>query len=715
MTDDFPEVAREEWRKKVEAELKGADFDRVLRPESIEGFAPQPLYTQSDAEQIQEPPGVSPFRRGHKKTGDAGVTWMTTQRQSLPDLDQLEEAILEDQSGGVRGFWLTFDRAGRLGADSSDLEAIEHCGVEGAPISELSQLDQVVGGLDLEHVRIHLDCGANALPAASLMVALAELREIPLASLELRLNADPIAALARDGEIPGELTALIEENARIAEEVRNLMPRARTFVVSTECWQEAGVTTSQEIGIALATGLAYLRSMEGSGMRLEDAIQQIAFRLPMGRDLFVSIAKIRALRWTWNLILGNCGLDDPTPGEIHAICSRRALTKRDPWVNMLRTTTQTMAASIGGAEEITTARYDDMAGPAWWPSSMQEFIERSDPAQSSYERSGWSSSALGRRIARNTQTIVGEESHIGEVADPAGGSYYVESLTDELGRRAWQVLNDIETEGGIVAALRNGTLHAMAADRQGAREGRLRRRRDAVTGVSEFATLIGKDVEGDAKALGDAVEAAAHRLREHCKIRGPLNVAAFEALAEGSQAAAQGATLGELSRAVSGRSEFEMMEPLRRRRDADDFEELRDFADARARQGKRPKIYLATIGSQSEYNARVTFATNMFAAGGIETIVAEEGETDFAKAVEDAGCLGVCICGSDAGYEAGAARIANYLIETLGQDMPVMLAGRPDKLETDLPRTVVGVNMMSDAIQLLGGLLYLSDLEGGAQ
>ncbi|MFT7619601.1 MAG: methylmalonyl-CoA mutase [Planctomycetota bacterium] len=710
MTDTFPKVNEGAWRQRVEAELKGADFDRVLKPESFEGFAPDPLYIPDGTnEPTNDSPGSAPFRRGYRPEGAPGVTWRITQRHALPHLDDLEQAVLDDQAGGANGVWLVFDRAARLGMDADDSASIEHCGVEGAPIHELSQLDQIIGGLDLEQTRVHLDAGANALPAASLFFAICRIREISGKKISVRLDADPIGALARDGEIPGDLVELISEAAHMARDLGKKAKDSKTFRVSTECWQEAGMSTVQEIGVALATGVAYLRALEDAGFTVEEAANQICFRIPMGRDLFSSIAKIRALRSCWHLILRSCDIESPEPSEFHAVPSRRTLTRLDPWVNMLRGTSQTLAAVVGGADEIASPRYDEMAGPSWWPRSMQDFVEHAPPLQNSYERSGTVSSALGRRVARNTQVILGEEAHIGQVADPAGGSYYVESLTDELITRGWAQFQDIEIEGGAVAALRNGTLQKLAQERLAARSGRLRRRRDPITGVSEYADLQSENDVHDGSRLGDAVASARQHLLEHKQTRGRPDSLAINSLFEGIDAAIEGATIGEISRQLIERDEAEMIKPLHRRRDSDDFEELRDFASKLTRTSSRPRVLLVPVGKLTSYGPRVTFANNFFAAGGIETVLCPDDECDPVAFWKKSGCEGICICGSDRDYESDAGELAKNLRKEMGGNHPLMLAGRPEKLECELPETIVPIYMGCDLIHILGGLLYLSE------
>lgn len=291
-------------------------------------------------------------------------------------------------------------------------------------------------------------------------------------------------------------------------------------------------SAAQELGASLATGVAYLRELTGAGLSVEQACAQIEFRYAATADQFLTIAKLRAARRLWARVAEVCGAPGAGAQVQHAVTSPVMMSRRDPWVNMLRTTIATLAAGVG-ADSVTVLPFDHALGLP---------------------------DAFARRIARNTSTILIEESHLSRVIDPAGGSWYVEKLTDELAHAGWEFFQGIEQSGGQAAALRSGRLGQDLADTWAARSVKLAKRREPITGVSEFPNLAERPVE---------------RLPAPESPSGGL--------------------------------------PRVRRDEA--YEELRARSDAHlAATGARPRIYLATIGPAAAHTARSTFVANLFQA-----------------------------------------------------------------------------------------------------
>jgi methylmalonyl-CoA mutase len=330
------------------------------------------------------------------------------------------------------------------------------------------------------------------------------------------LAADPLAG--GGGDLAG-----------LARRVAEVAPGSTSVLVSTLRYHAAGADAVDELAIALSTGVAYLGALLDGGLELSAAARQIAVQIAVGRDTFVELAKLRALRRVWQTMLTAAGAGD-VPLRIHAVSASRTLTERDPWVNILRVTTQVFAAVLGGADLVTPVTFDEALGPP---------------------------SALGRRIARNTALVLREESYLGRVLDPAAGSYYLETMTDELARRAWQRFREIEKDGGIAAVLANGSLAARLEAAWTKRAGAIARRKEPITGVSEFANL-------DEERLPRGAVPVATGLPQH--------------------------------------------------RDAEAFEQLRTRAD-----GLSAEVLLLTLGPPAEHRGRAGFSTAFFAAGGLRT------------------------------------------------------------------------------------------------
>jgi methylmalonyl-CoA mutase len=545
MKKPFPVVSHDQWRARVEAELGGEDFDRALVTHTLEGLAIQPLYSGEAPASPRTELADGWFRALPR----AERSWRICQLQDDPDLAALRESIDADLAGGADALWLRLDRAARLGLDGDAEEAAKNIGVEGATIYSAADLKAAFAGTDLNGVVLSLDAGANALPAAAL--TLAALAESGVASdgLDLAFGADPLGALARDGELPGPLSSLENEMAILAAYCQSRQPRCRALAVSTLPYHDAGAHSVQELAYSLATGVHYLRCLEAAGVEPERAIDQMVFQFAIGRHLFMGIAKLRAARLLWARMARACGLEKPSASLIHATTSERTLTRRDPWNNILRVTTQVFAAIAGGADAITSSSFDAARGKP---------------------------GADGRRLARNTQIILAEEAQLGRVLDPAGGSFYIEWLTTELARSAWTLFQEIETRGGMAQCLGSGLVAEQVEKSWRQRSERLAAGIDPITGVTDFAPAAEELPVRPDRRPPAVVAAAARRISKHRERRRPLDITLAESGVERVEtcveAATRGATLGELATALERGGDRPKITRFPVRRDSEPFE-----------------------------------------------------------------------------------------------------------------------------------------------
>ncbi|MFC4004152.1 methylmalonyl-CoA mutase family protein [Prauserella oleivorans] len=541
----------------------------LLATRTYDGIDIQPLYTAEDAAPPAGFPGLPPFVRGRKPEGNVITGWDVRSRHGHADPAAVNKAVLADLENGVNSVWL------RLGADALPLEGLADA------------LNEVY--LDLAPVV--LDAGEDYEAAAEALLAVHSERGVPAGEVGGNIGADPIGLHAQTGRAHE-----VGPAAALAARIAGQYPRLRTIAVDALPYHEAGGSDAQELGASIATGVAYLRALTESGLDVETAASQLEFRYAATVDQFLTIAKLRAARRLWARVLEVSGAPGVGMSQ-HAVTSPAMLTQRDPWVNILRTTIAAFSAGVGGADAVTVLPFDGAIG---LPDNFS------------------------LRLARNTQTILLEESKLAGVIDPAGGSFYVENLTDELARAAWREFTAIEKAGGIVAELSSGALAARLAETWDARSRRIATRQDPITGVSEFPLLDEKPVE-----------------------RPPLP---------------SGVDGGGLPRV----------------RYAQAYERLRDRSDAHlAEHGSRPKVFLATLGPLSAHTARATFASNLFQAGGIEPV--NPGVTDgldgLVRAFRDSGTTVACLCGSDATYAEQAAGAAKALREAGATE--VLLAGKP--------------------------------------
>lgn len=573
---EFPDATHEQWQRLVEGVLRksGKDVSGPAAEEALstaleDGLSTRPLYTAREPAPDAGYPGFAPFVRGGTAAGSAAAGWDVRQRHATTDPVRTNETVLADLENGVTSLWL---------------------GV-GPGALPVSGIERALDGVFLDLAPVALDAGSEVEPAARELFRLYEERGIPKDSACGTLGADPLGHEARTGERldPAAAIALAR---RCAQEYPNL----RALTVDALPYHEAGGSAGQELGASLATAVAYLRDLTGAGLGVEAACAQLEFRYAATADQFLTIAKLRAARRLWARVAEVCGAPDAGAQRQHAVTSPVMMSRRDPWVNMLRTTVACLGAGVGGADSVTVLPFDHSLGLP---------------------------DAFARRIARNTSTILLEESHLARVIDPAGGSWYVERLTDELAHAGWEFFQEIERAGGQAAALRSGLIGERLAATWAERSQKLAKRREPITGVSEFPNLTERPVEREAPP------------------------------AEAS---------GGLPRV---------------RRD-EAYEILRSRSDAHlASSGSRPRVFLAALGPASAHTARASFASNLFQAGGIEAVhdPVSVDATTAADAFKASGATVACVCSSDALYEEHAEAVAEAL-KSAGARR-VFLAGRP--------------------------------------
>jgi methylmalonyl-CoA mutase len=436
---DFPAATRDQWRELVRGVLRRSGVDPDIAPDEVEaalasqtydGFAVRPLYTADDPAPEAGFPGLPPFVRGGAPDGRVLAGWDVRQRHADPDPATTSRAILADLEHGGTSLWLVVGDGGLPGDVLADVLADVY--VDLAPVT--------------------LDAGRDAVAAADTLLAVHADKGVADSEVRGNLGADPLGLRARTGE-PADLDVAVEV-ARRAQGHPNL----RAIVADALPYHEAGSSDGQELGCAIATGVAYLRALTGAGLAVDEAARRLEFRFAATADQFATIAKLRAARRLWARVTEVCGASVRSAPQ-HAVTSSTMMTRRDPWVNMLRTTVACFAAGVGGADAVTVLPFDSAIGLP---------------------------DAFARRIARNTHSILVEESKVAGVIDPAGGSWYVERHTDELARAGWAVFTEIERAGGLVRAFDSGLVDEKIAATRTARTARFAAGEESITGVTVF-------------------------------------------------------------------------------------------------------------------------------------------------------------------------------------------------------------------------------------
>ena len=448
----------------------------------------------------------------------------------------------------------------------------------------------------------------------------------------------------------------------------------------------------------MATAVEYLRAMTAAGLDLDAAVKQIAFHETVGCKFFQAIAKLRALRKLWARTIEACGADVKNASCLRVVVetSRRVITHRDPWVNLLRNTAACFAGVLGGADAIITLPMDAAVG---------------------------SSDEVTRRLARNTQVILQEECHLGAVVDPGGGSWFLETLTDEMAEKAWSLFQQVEAQGGMIQAATSGWIRDQIRAVEERRERDIATRKAGITGVSEHPDVFEKEFSRPTLDHAGLRAAAAGRLMKWRRDRAPVaalyDVLARQRLGSGDlmaaavKAARAGATIGELTSALAGPEagrEAARTTPLAAHPYAAAYEQLRDMVDAYAQThgGERPKVFLANLGTPRDFLARSTYAQDFFEAGGFVPLN-NDGFSDpqaLAAAFAAGGAAIAVICSTDARYATDLEQVAPRLRAAGART--VVLAGNPG--DNEARYRAAGVNQFifikCNVLEILRSLLH---------
>lgn len=607
---DFNTPTRADWEREVlkvlnrrRPEGKELGIEQAyqrLTSHTVDGLEIKPLYTRDDAPDELGFPGVAPFTRGTTiRLGTCDHSWHIAQLHEDPDVALTHRAILTDLERGGTAVWVRIDPDAVAAAD----------------------LAAVLADVMLDLAPVHVSSRTDQAAAAKALLALYAASDRDPAQFRGTLGVDPIGLAALHGTAP-DLSGLAE-----IVELAGPYPNVRPIVVDSTLFHNAGAGDVQELGYAIASGVEYVRALTEAGLSADDAFDNIYFRVSATTEQFLTIARLRALRTLWARVGEVLGVAPQRRGAPqHAVTSLRQISRDDPFVNVLRGTIACFAASAGGAGTQTVLPLDSAIG---LPNDMT------------------------RRIARNTQVVLAEESNLARVNDPAGGAYYVESMTAQLAEKAWALFGSLD-ESGFASAVADGTVAAQIAETNAARAKALATRKLPLTGVSMFPNHT-------------------------------------ETLPEAKPRPAV--------------PEFAGLVPVR---DAQVFEDLRDRSDAARAAGNAPTVLLACLGTRRDFGGREGFTSNLFHVGGIDTPLAE-GATpdDFARQLAEAGTGVAVLCSSAKVYAEQGLAVARALKDAGATR--VLIAGQLKELGADDTEGLIDGNVFDgmDVVSLLTDTLDL--------
>jgi methylmalonyl-CoA mutase len=607
---DFESVSHTTWRQRVSEELGGQDPDSTLGVELPGGLRGRPLYTQEEsiaAERVLPSPNL--------QQADVPVVrpWRIAAEVKVTDRALAGSIIHNALAHGADLLWI------------------------GPACFE--DLGGLLAGVDLERIALVLDSGAEVSVAAAQWNALS--CDVDPQTLVGGFGCDPLGTLAAAGYLKAPLEVAWRGLGVAAAQCAVKTPGMRAALVSSVPYHEAGVTTTDELACALAGGMETLRQLTAAGLDIDRAACQLMFTMAVGNNIFLEIAKLRAVRLLWAKVVSASGGGlEAQRMRIHARTSGTTWAARAPWLNLLRGGLEGFSAAVAGVWSLEIQPFDTALGlPV----------------------------ATSRRLAVSTQHMLAEESHLGRVVDPAAGSYYVEDLTVQLARAAWERCREIEDFGGLSQALLQGKIQAWARDNAGQRNSAVAHRREVMVGVSDFAYV------GEKTPVREALPT--------------VDVSNLD-VPETSPANA-----------------VELPVPFVWQRYGQGFENLRQMAERwQDQHGRGPRVGLLGLGSPKEHSPRTNFARGFFASGGVEAIPLES-----AEAFDPGDLDGVVLCGTDEQYSAEAAS----LIATLRQRKVswVFLAGKPrpgDEAITSEAGVDACVFRGVDVLKILAA--FLSDL-----
>lgn len=644
LLEEFPSHSYDEWHAAAEALLKGADFEKRLVSKTYEGITIQPIYRREDIaglEHRKQLPGFDSKVRGSKPQGHLLNGWEVSQELAAPTPAELNALIHEGLKTGQTELNV------RLGCGQSE------CCTGGSPLTSVADYKKAFEAVQLDAVSTYLQPGPSVVPAASLFFAAAKALGYESTSLRGGIDNDPYADLLATGSLPQSIDSRLDHSAALTRFAIDAAPEFQTLTVKGDVHHNAGASATQELGTAIASLVALLEAMKERGLEPAAVLPHMRLRLAVGSDYFMEIAKIRAARWLWQRVAAAYGVEN-APVHVHASTSKWNKTAYDAHTNMLRVTAESFAAVVAGVDSLHIGTYDEVVGKC---------------------------DVFSRRIARNLHTLLREESGLDQVIDPAGGSYYIEWLTDQLAAQAWELFQGIEAKGGLLACMSEGAIQQDIAALRSARIKNIRLRRDSIVGANMYPDLKGRKLEST------GIECKAREAAPSTPKDLAIPSSAEASLIEATIAAAEKGALKfciQHSITVGTGKPTPIVEPLGSHRAAAEYESLRDASAAHAaKSGSAPGILQLNMGPSGKYRLRADWTASFFEAAGF----AVEGTQDYdtideaVAALSKSGSPIAVITSDDVTYGELAADLAKA-VKAAQPEVVLILAGAPGDHET---------------------------------
>jgi len=669
LKSDFTPPTFDEWKNTVQKDLKGLPFEKLIT-KTIEGIELQPIYTRETLENNSHL-DLFPKSGSTRSTNVAGYfnsPWLINQRLEIADADEFNLALKDALNRGQNSIYLALDKASKLGLDADYANTID-VGNEGLSISGLSSFSRALKDIPITKYPLFISTGFFSVPFISILSAYCKQNNIDISKVTGSVDADPIGFWASEGELPIPLNSAISGLKSSLIWKKKNAPLFKTISISTIPYINSGANAVQELSFAISTAAEYIRKLINLGMNINDVAQNIKVTFGIGSSFFTEISKFRAAKLLWkNLIAAFGGNEESKSIDIFAVTSQFNKTVFDPHVNILRTTTEAFSAIVGGVNSLQVAPFNSTF------STTDNF---------------------SRRIARNIQIILKEESHFGSTIDSAGGSYFVENMTQELAKKAWKLFQKIEKNGGMIECLKTNFIQDEIEIVYQQRAKAITKRKTVIVGTNMYANpneemVVGRKVNNKELQKQRATFLQNFRVPENKKKNEEILIALetlskkcnYQSIDVAANAILNGATLGEITRSCCvNLNDIEKVKirAIKARRAAEPFEELRIKANSiKSEIGKKPSVFLASIGTIKEYKGRSDFSRNFFEVGGFEVKYPNGfiNCDDAVNAAKESECKIIVICSTDEKYNEVVPELVGKLKANIS-NITILLAGYP--------------------------------------
>ncbi len=664
LLSEFPAQTYEEWKEAAVKLLKGRPFEKTLVTPTYEGFDLQPIYTKEvlhGLSHVSDLPGQGSQVRGSRLSGYIEAGWTISQEFTGPKAADANAAAIEQIKKGQNEMNIRLDPATRKGLNA-DLAKPEEVGIGGVSIGTTEDIKTLLKGVDLKTTSIYLQCRQAAPAIYSLLMAALKEMDVNPADLKGCIGMDPAGSLAETGTATSEFEDILDMVAALLEHAETEAPNLQILDIQGHAYHNGGASSSQELAAILSAAVLYIKAMTTRGIPVETVVPRMRLSVSIGGNYFIEIAKLRALRLLWSRVMDAFEVPESVRTiHVHAKTGLWNKTAFDPYVNMLRTTTEAFSAVVGGCDSLTVGPFDEVLRD---------------------------SNAFSRRIAFNTHAILSDECDMRRVIDPAGGSWAVEALTDQVAASAWKIFQGIEADGGIINVLESGEFQNEVEAVCQKKNKNIQCRRDVIVGTNSYPNATEEllapaeiDYPAERKELANKLSVWKNN-RQNAPLFTVLEgisttrgIGKVKALIE---SAASGATLAELQTSAGLGTLHEKARTIKLNRAAGEFEKLRMAAHELEAKGEVPMIHQLNMGPSRRYRIRADWTSSFFQVGGFKLLNEEDYETnaDAVVALGRGGAKIAVITSDDETYANTVEDLTRAIKDNCGE-VAVYVAGAP--------------------------------------